>query len=140
VKVEHANDKAMQVSHEPIYKSLFIQARGVLKKELVRNLRSRRPMRRARTSSTEGQARGRIVGAVSISERPAQIGFRFSPTGGRGGRVRKGRARFPCGSRATRGARGGCGRARRFRRIAGGGRVGAGAEVVCGGWAGVHGK
>ena len=50
---------AMRVSHESINKSLFIQARGVLKKELVRNLRSRRLMRRAKTATTEGQPRDR---------------------------------------------------------------------------------
>ena len=59
LKAEHAGDEAMRVSHETIYKSLFIQARGVLKKELVRNLRSRKLMRRARTSTTQGQARDR---------------------------------------------------------------------------------
>ena len=52
----------MNVSHETIYKSLFIQARGVLKKELIDHLRSRRIARRSIKSTTKGQARGQIVG------------------------------------------------------------------------------
>ena len=76
---EHAGDGTMRVLHETIYKSLFIQARGVLKKELVRNLRSRRLMRRAKTATTEGQPRGQIVGAVSIRERPAEVENRAVP-------------------------------------------------------------
>lgn len=80
LRAEHANDEAMQVSHETIYRSLFIQARGVLRKELVRNLRSRRLMRRAKTSTTEGQSRGQIVGDVfSIRERPAEVENRAVP-------------------------------------------------------------
>ena len=70
---EYLDDGTMRVSHETIYKSLFIQARGVLKKELMSHLRSRRIMRRGKTSSTQGQTRGQIVDAVSISERPAEI-------------------------------------------------------------------
>jgi IS30 family transposase len=62
----------MQISHETIYKSLFIQARGVLKKELMQHLRSRRMMRRGKSSSTAGQPRGQIVDAVSIKDRPAE--------------------------------------------------------------------
>ena len=69
----------MHVSHETIYKSLFIQARGVLKRELLRHLRSRRVMRCARSSSTAGQQRGRIVDAVSIRERPAEVEDRAVP-------------------------------------------------------------
>jgi len=79
LKAEHASDGTMRVSHETIYKSLFIQARGVLKKELVRTLRSRRLMRRAKTATTEGQPRGQIVGAVSIRERPAEVADRAVP-------------------------------------------------------------
>lgn len=79
LKVEHGNDGTMQVSHETIYRSLFIQARGVLKRELLSNLRSRRIMRRAKTSTTEGQPRGQIIGAVSIKDRPAEIEDRTIP-------------------------------------------------------------
>lgn len=67
------------MSHETIYKSLFIQARGVLKAELVKHLRSRRSMRRARMSTTKGQTRGQIRDAVSIHERPAEIEDRAVP-------------------------------------------------------------
>ena len=80
LKAEDTSNGAMRVSHETIYKSLFVQARGVLKKELVRHLRSRRLMRRAKTATTEGQARGRIVGAVSIRERPATVEDRAVPS------------------------------------------------------------
>ena len=76
---EYLDDGTMRVSHETIYKSLFIQARGVLKKELMSHLRSRRIMRRGKTSSTQGQTRGQIVDAVSISERPAEIEDRAIP-------------------------------------------------------------
>ena len=64
---------------KPIYKSLFIQARGALKRELLSNLRSRRIMRRAKTSTTDGQPRGQIIGAVSIKDRPAEIEDRAIP-------------------------------------------------------------
>jgi len=69
----------MQISHETIYKSLFIQARGVLKKELISHLRSNRTMRRGKHWSTQGQPRGQIIGAVSISERPAEVEDRTIP-------------------------------------------------------------
>jgi IS30 family transposase len=79
LEVEYPDDEAMRVSHETIYRSLFIQARGVLKKELLATLRSRRLMRRAKTSTTEGQPRGQIIDAVSIRERPAEIEDRAVP-------------------------------------------------------------
>ena len=69
----------MYVSHETIYRSLFIQARGVLRKELVRHLRSRRTMRRAKTATTAEQRRGQIRDAVSIRERPAEAADRAVP-------------------------------------------------------------
>jgi IS30 family transposase len=69
----------MRVSHETIYRSLFIQARGVLKRELIGHLRSRRVMRRAKNASTAGQARGQIIDAISIRERPAEIEDRAIP-------------------------------------------------------------
>jgi IS30 family transposase len=79
LKVEYLNDGAMRVSHETIYKSLFVQARGVLKKELVSRLRTRRLMRRGKTSTSHGQPRGQIVGAISIRERPAEVEDRAIP-------------------------------------------------------------
>jgi len=69
----------MNVSHETIYKSLFIQAGGVLKKEPLAHLRSRRIMRRGRTATTAGQRRGQIIDAVSIRDRPAEIEDRAIP-------------------------------------------------------------
>jgi len=69
----------MTVSHETIYKSLFIQACGVLKKELLAHLRSRRIMRRGRTATTAGQTRGQIIDAVSIRDRPSEIEDRAIP-------------------------------------------------------------
>lgn len=77
--LEYGEDPAMRVSHETIYRSLFIQARGVLKRELIAHLRSRRMMRRGKTSTTEGQPRGRIVDAVSIRDRPAEVEDRAIP-------------------------------------------------------------
>jgi IS30 family transposase len=69
----------MRLSHETIYRSLFIQARGVLKRELLAHLRSRRLMRRGQHATTKGQARGQIVDAVSIRDRPAEAEDRAIP-------------------------------------------------------------
>jgi len=69
----------MRVSHETIYRSLYIQARGVLKQELLRHLRSRRRMRRSLHASTEGQPRGQIIDGVSIRDRPAAVDDRAIP-------------------------------------------------------------
>jgi len=76
---QYPNDQTMQVSHETIYRSLFIQARGVLKKELMAHLRSRRMMRRSTHATTKGQPRGQIIDALSIRERPADIEERAIP-------------------------------------------------------------
>jgi IS30 family transposase len=79
LRVVHHNDPAMQISHETIYRSLFIQARGVLKKELTAHLRSRRTIRRAKCATGKGQGRGQIVDAISIRERPAEAEDRAIP-------------------------------------------------------------
>ena len=79
LKIQHPDDESMRVSHETIYRSLFIQARGVLKKELMDHLRSKRRMRRSRHASASGQSRGQIVDAVSIRERPAEVEDRAIP-------------------------------------------------------------
>ncbi len=79
LKRQYPDDEEMQISHETIYRSLFVQARGVLKKELVAHLRTRRIMRRSKKASTRDQPRGQIVDAVSISERPAEIEDRAVP-------------------------------------------------------------
>ncbi len=68
-----------RVSHETIYKSLFIQARGALKKELLQHLRTKRTIRRARHASLKGQGLGKITNAISISERPASVEDRAVP-------------------------------------------------------------
>ena len=79
LKCRYQNNGVMRVSHETIYRSLFIQARGVLKKELLSHLRSRRMMRRGKTSTTDGQPRGQIVDAISIRERPPEVEDRAVP-------------------------------------------------------------
>ncbi len=79
LKTHYPNNKSMRVSHETIYRSLFIQARGVLKKELMDHLRSKRRMRRSRHWSEHGRSRGKIVDAVSIRERPAEAEDRAIP-------------------------------------------------------------
>jgi IS30 family transposase len=75
----YPGDPEMQISHETIYRSLFVQARGVLKKELVGHLRTRRVIRRSKKSHIRGQGRGQIVDAVSIRERPAEVEDRAVP-------------------------------------------------------------
>jgi len=67
------------VSHETIYRSLFVQARGVLKKELMQYLRSKRTIRRSRHASLKRDGLGQIKNAVSISERPASVEGRAVP-------------------------------------------------------------
>jgi IS30 family transposase len=79
LKRAYPDDEAYQVSHETIYRSLFVQARGVLKKELIEHLRSGRAIRRSRHATAKGDQRGRIVDAVSIRERPASAEDRAVP-------------------------------------------------------------
>jgi IS30 family transposase len=79
LKTRYPDHPSMRVSHETIYRSLFIQARGVLKKELMDYLRSKRRMRRSRHASVHGHSQGRIVDAISIRERPAEVEDRAVP-------------------------------------------------------------
>ena len=79
LKREYPEDESHQVSHETIYRSLFIQARGVLKKELQQHLRSQRAIRRSRHANQERDGRGQITNAVSIRERPASVEDRAVP-------------------------------------------------------------
>jgi IS30 family transposase len=79
LKQQYPKDEGLRVSHETIYRSLFIQARGALKQELVRHLRSQRRIRRSRHASVHGHSQGRIVDAVSIRERPAEVEDRAIP-------------------------------------------------------------
>ncbi len=79
LKDEFPGDENMRVSHETIYRSLFIQARGVLKKELIGHLRTKRSMRRPHRVATHQEMRGQIPEAVSIRERPAEAEDRAVP-------------------------------------------------------------
>ena len=79
LKRTYPDDETMQVSHETIYKTLFIQARGALKKELIWHLRRTRAIRRSRQYTQKTPDHGRIVDAVSIRERPAEAEDRAVP-------------------------------------------------------------
>ena len=79
LKRRYPGNEARHVSHETIYKSLFIQARGVLKKELQQYLRTQRAIRRSRHASLKDQGLGKITNAVSIRERPAAVEDRAVP-------------------------------------------------------------
>jgi len=79
LKHVHPDNESYQVSHETIYRSLFIQARGALKKELIEYLRTRRSLRRPQGSSLKGKGLGDIADAVSIRERPAEVEDRAVP-------------------------------------------------------------
>jgi IS30 family transposase len=79
LKLQYPNNESMRVSHETIYRSLFIQARGVLKKELIQHLRSQRRIRRSRHSRDRGHHSGQIIDAISIRERPAEVEDRAIP-------------------------------------------------------------
>ena len=79
LKRMYPDDESYQVSHETIYRTLFIQARGALKKELLQHLRRTRRMRRSRHHTQKTADHGQITGAVSISERPAEVQDRAVP-------------------------------------------------------------
>ncbi len=79
LKREHPGNESHQVSHETIYRSLFIQARGVLKKELQQYLRSQRAIRRSKHKSLKNDGLGKITNTVSIRERPASVEDRAVP-------------------------------------------------------------
>ena len=72
-------DEGLRVSHETIYRSLFVQARGVLKKELIGHLRAGRHMRHPKAGTTPSRLAGQIIDAISIRERPAEIEDRAVP-------------------------------------------------------------
>jgi IS30 family transposase len=79
LKRMYPQDETRQVSHETIYRTLFIQARGALKKELLQHLRRTRGMRRSRHHTQKTPDHGRITETVSISERPAEAEDRAVP-------------------------------------------------------------
>jgi IS30 family transposase len=78
---EHPDDPVMRVSAETIYQSLFVQARGSLKKELTAHLRTQRSRRHSQTRRQEAAAcgRGRLAGTIPISQRPAEAEDRAVP-------------------------------------------------------------
>ena len=79
LKTAHPDDECSRVSHETIYRSLFVQARGVLKKELLSHLRSKRTIRRSKRAGLNSDGRGEIKDLVSISQRPAAVEDRAVP-------------------------------------------------------------
>ena len=79
LKREHPNEEQNRVSHETIYRSLYVQTRGVLKKELQECLRSPRAIRRSRHATQKGLKLRKIKDAISISERPAEVEDRAVP-------------------------------------------------------------
>ena len=79
LKDAYPKDENKTVSHETIYKTLFIQARGTLKKELQKHLRTQRAMRRGKNHSIKNKGLGQITNMISISERPAQVEDRAIP-------------------------------------------------------------
>ncbi len=79
LKRAHPGDESKQVSHETIYRSLYVQARGALKKELIQHLRTQRTMRRSRSGNKSGEGQGQIKDMVTISERPASVEDRAVP-------------------------------------------------------------
>ncbi len=79
LKRMHPDEVDKRVSHETIYRSLYIQARGVLKKELLEHLRAKRTVRRSRHASLKRNGLGQVKDTVSISERPACVEDRAVP-------------------------------------------------------------
>src|ERR1700722_3360682 len=79
LKRQYPKDQSLRVSHETIYRSLFIQARGALKQELLEHLRSKRRIRRSQHSHIFKDGRGQIPEAISIRERPAEVEDRAIP-------------------------------------------------------------
>lgn len=75
----YPDDTSLHVSHETIYRTLYVQARGALKQELVAHLRRSNGVRRNRKARNTGRGRGQILGAVSISERPPEVADRAIP-------------------------------------------------------------
>lgn len=79
LKCRYPQDETMRVSHETIYLTLFVQARGALKRELLAHLRRAGSIRRPRTATGGNRGQGQIVDAVSIRERPAEADDRAIP-------------------------------------------------------------
>ena len=79
LRLRYPDNEAMNVSHETIYRALYVQARGTLRRELARHLRRGRSRRYARSQSSKGQGQGKLTGMVMISERPPEVEDRAVP-------------------------------------------------------------
>jgi IS30 family transposase len=79
LRLRYPDNEAMRVSHETIYRALYVQARGTLRRELIRHLRRGRSRRYARSQSSKGQGQGKLAGMVMISERPPEVDERAVP-------------------------------------------------------------
>ena len=79
LRLQYPDNEAMRVSHETIYRALYVQARGTLKRELTRHLRTGRQRRYARSQSSKRQGQGKLAGMVMISERPPEVEDRAVP-------------------------------------------------------------
>jgi transposase, IS30 family len=79
LKIEYPDNEEMRVSHETIYRALYVQARGTLKRELTRHLRTRRQRRFARSQSSKRRDQGKLTDMVMISERPPEVEDRAVP-------------------------------------------------------------
>jgi len=79
LRAHYPEDETMRVSHETIYLTLFVQARGALKRELLEHLRRAGSLRRPRSARSGKRGQGQILGAVSIRERPAEAADRAVP-------------------------------------------------------------
>jgi IS30 family transposase len=77
--LKYKDDPSMQLSHETIYRALYIQSRGTLKKELQKQLRRKNPYRKSRRLKKSHDGRGQIPDLVSISERPPEVEDRAVP-------------------------------------------------------------
>jgi IS30 family transposase len=79
LKLQYPDNEAMRISHETIYRALYVQARGTLRRELTRHLRTRRQKRYARSQSSKRRGQGKIAEMVMISERPPEVADRAVP-------------------------------------------------------------
>jgi IS30 family transposase len=79
LKTQFPDNPAMQLSHETIYRTLFVQARGALKKDLLAHLRWQRQYRHSKRSATNGESGRNIIDPISIRERPAEVADRAVP-------------------------------------------------------------
>ena len=77
--MSYPDDETMRISHETIYKTIYVQARGVLKKELCSHLRSKRKLRKSKNAGNKSPKQGQIIDSISIRERPAEAEDRVIP-------------------------------------------------------------